>query len=104
MIPTSYKQPVCLTFVSALFETPARIFLGIEVRWSRGSAGFRVEIARWLKSIGYQSRTGGLAFKWSINSMSPLVLFFRYGVLAIIFGNGKSFFLSFFRVNLSLLF
>lgn len=33
MIPTLYKQPVCLTFVSALFETPARIFLGIEVRW-----------------------------------------------------------------------
>ncbi|CAL7938368.1 unnamed protein product [Xylocopa violacea] len=54
----------------------------------RGSAGFRVEIARWLKSIGHQSRTGGPAFKWSINSMSPLVLYLHYGVLAIIFGNG----------------
>ncbi|KZC05930.1 Neuronal acetylcholine receptor subunit alpha-7, partial [Dufourea novaeangliae] len=50
----------------ALFETPARISLGMDP----------------------QSRTGGPAFKWSINSMSPLALFLHYGVLAITFGTG----------------
>lgn len=31
MVPTLYKQPVCLTFMSALFETPARISSGMDV-------------------------------------------------------------------------